>query len=391
MPGKNALLNHTSTKNSSPSCAVARVSTTSTNHRLTFSIHSSSPLHQMLKSLSKYDSFSGAADSVVDRGIFGAIMTVFSAFLMLWLTFSQFSSYRSIVPRERMSLDPTFGSSNIPVTLNLTMYQIKCSGLNIDIDSKTGKHKIHVSDSMKKEPYIEEEERRKEPKKYATPSLLRDNAPGCTVSGQFEVSKVAGNFHIALGKNLDAAKGKASETDTAPRYQFGLGDLSHYNTSHVINHLSFGKEFDNRIAPTSGSFYDKHRTHSSARYTLDAKSQVLSPDAQTAQFEYFIKVVPTSFTRVDGQSTSSHSFSATQHVREVKMSGLGFLMGGNFPHPGVFFKYDFSPIMVSYSEERNSFWQFLTSLCAIVGGLFTCMGLCTRCLYAGGDIISKID
>ena len=179
----------------------------------------------MLKSLSKYDSFSGAADSVVDRGVLGAIMTVFSAILMLWLTVTQFSSYRSIVPRERMTLDPMFGSSNIPITLNLTMFRIKCSGLNIDIDSKTGKHKIHVSDMMKKEPYVEEEERRKEPHKYATPSRLQENAPGCTVTGQFEVSKVAGNFHIALGKNLDAAKGKASETDSAPRYQFGLGDL----------------------------------------------------------------------------------------------------------------------------------------------------------------------
>jgi len=57
----------------------------------------------------------------------------------------------------------------------------------------------------------------------------------------------------------------------------------------------------------------------------------------------------------------------------------------------VFFKYDFSPIMVSFAEERGSFWQFLTSFCAVVGGLFTCMGLCTKCLYSTGDFVAKLD
>jgi hypothetical protein len=348
--------------------------------------------HQkMLKSLSKYDSFSGASDHVVDRGVFGAIMTVCSAILMLWLTITQFSSYRSIVPRERMTLDPGFGSSKLSVTLDMTMYRLKCDDLNIDIDSQTGKHQIHVSDAMKKVPFVDDDERAQSPSKYSTMSAMRTNAPGCSVSGQFEVSKVAGNFHIALGKNLNAAKGHSTESTDQPRYQFGIGDLTHYNTSHVINHLSFGKEYDVQVQPTSGSFYATHHTHSSARNTLDGKRQILAEDVSTAQYEYFIKIVPTMFTRVDGKSTSSNSFSATQHVTEVRMNALGFMMGGKFPHPGVFFKYDFSPIMVSYGEERNSFWQFLTSLCAIVGGLFTCMGLCTRCLYAGGDMIGKLD
>ena len=328
---------------------------------------------------------------MVDRGAFGACMTVSSALLMCWLTISQFSSYRAIIPRERMTLDPDFGASKIPVKLDLTMYAIKCTDLNIDIDSQTGKHQIHVSDSMTKQPFVEEQKRKENPSMYM-PSNMIANAPGCTVRGEFAISKVAGNFHIALGKNLNAAKGHSSETNDQPRYQFGLDQLTHYNTSHVINHLSFGKEYDGKIKPTSGSFYDVYQTYASARYTLDGKGQILSPDVSTARFEYFIKVVPTSFTRVDGQSTNSHSFSATQHKTEVRMQNMMMgMFGMKFPHPGVFFKYDFSPVMVSYGEERNSFWSFLTSLSAIIGGLFTCMGLCTRCLYAGGDIISKID
>jgi len=346
----------------------------------------------MLKSLSKYDGFSGAADSVVERGVCGAVMTIFSSILMLYLTITQFSSYRSIVPNERLTLDPGFGSTKLPVTLDMTMLEIKCNDLNIDIDSQTGKHQIHVSDSMKKVPYVTEQMQKDlKTGKYSSQKAMLDDAPGCTVSGQFEVSKVAGNFHIALGKNLNAAKGHSTESTDQPRYQFGIGDLTHYNTSHIINHLSFGQEYDKNVQPTPGSFYDIHKTQSSARNTMDGKRQILEKDVSTAQYEYFIKVVPTLFTRVDGKSTTSNSFSATEHVTRVRMSAMGFMMGGKFPHPGVFFKYDFSPVMVSYAEERNSFWGFVTSLCAIVGGLFTCMGLCTRCLYAGGDMIGKID
>jgi hypothetical protein len=38
---------------------------------------------------------------------------------------------------------------------------------------------------------------------------------------------------------------------------------------------------------------------------------------------------------------------------------------------GVFFFYDLSSIRVTIEEKRRSFWHFITSLCAIVGGLFT--------------------
>jgi hypothetical protein len=37
----------------------------------------------------------------------------------------------------------------------------------------------------------------------------------------------------------------------------------------------------------------------------------------------------------------------------------------------VHFFYDFYPIMVEYSETKLSFLQFLTSIFAIVGGVFT--------------------
>jgi hypothetical protein len=49
--------------------------------------------------------------------------------------------------------------------------------------------------------------------------------------------------------------------------------------------------------------------------------------------------------------------------------------------PGVFFKYEFSPILVRLRESRRSFLQFVTSLFAIVGGTFAVSGMLNAFLH----------
>ena len=54
--------------------------------------------------------------------------------------------------------------------------------------------------------------------------------------------------------------------------------------------------------------------------------------------------------------------------------------------PGVFFIYDISPIKVKFTEKQQSFTYFLTSLCAIVGGVFTVAGMLDSCLFRLGKL-----
>ena len=42
---------------------------------------------------------------------------------------------------------------------------------------------------------------------------------------------------------------------------------------------------------------------------------------------------------------------------------------------------DFSPMLVIYSESRGTFASFLTSICAIIGGIFTVASLVDGILY----------
>ncbi|KAL4368340.1 hypothetical protein GQ457_05G025380 [Hibiscus cannabinus] len=56
----------------------------------------------------------------------------------------------------------------------------------------------------------------------------------------------------------------------------------------------------------------------------------------------------------------------------------------------VFFFYDFPPIKVTFTEHDISFLQFLTNICAIVGGVFTATRIIDWCIYHGGVCVTII-
>ena len=50
--------------------------------------------------------------------------------------------------------------------------------------------------------------------------------------------------------------------------------------------------------------------------------------------------------------------------------------------PGIFVFYDLSPIKVRIVEDGNRLSGFLTSVCAIVGGIFTVMSLLDGAMHS---------
>jgi len=61
--------------------------------------------------------------------------------------------------------------------------------------------------------------------------------------------------------------------------------------------------------------------------------------------------------------------------------------------PGVFLVYEFTPFMVQKIEKQEPLSHFLTSVCAIIGGVFTVAGMADAALYKsqqGLRIITKM-
>ena len=57
--------------------------------------------------------------------------------------------------------------------------------------------------------------------------------------------------------------------------------------------------------------------------------------------------------------------------------------------PCVQFTFDISPMSIIVSAQNIPFYHFVTSMCAIIGGIFTVLGLLDMCLFHSYDSIRK--
>lgn len=181
---------------------------------------------------------------------------------------------------------------------------------------------------------------------------------GCMIYGNFTVNKVAGNFHFAPGHSFSQSNMHVHDM------QAFAGHLDQVDFSHRIEYISFGHRFHALNAPLDN--YIKERENGENF------------------FQYFIKIVPTKITLLNGTGFDTNQFSATQHK---KAQSTDKQQGGSMP--GVFFNYDISPMMVTYVEQKRSFASFLTGICAIVGGVFTIASLADTFMYSAERALKK--
>ncbi|XP_061894066.1 endoplasmic reticulum-Golgi intermediate compartment protein 3 isoform X1 [Entelurus aequoreus] len=193
-----------------------------------------------------------------------------------------------------------------------------------------------------------------------TQRMQEQKNEGCQVYGFLEVNKVAGNFHFAPGKSFQQSHVHVHAVEIHDLQSFGLDNI---NMTHVIKHLSFGKDYPGIVNPLDG-------TH------------VTAPQA-SMMYQYFVKIVPTVYMKTDGEVVKSNQFSVTRH--EKVANGLI----GDQGLPGVFVLYELSPMMVKFTEKHRSFTHFLTGVCAIIGGVFTVAGLIDALIYHSARAIQK--
>ena len=178
---------------------------------------------------------------------------------------------------------------------------------------------------------------------------------GCQVFGYVEVNRVGGNLHIAPGKSFSKHH--------IHLHDLNLHDFQRFNLTHKIKHLSFGRTIAGKTNP------------------LDGTVQIAEDGSM--MFQYYIKIVATVYANSDGQDILTNQFAVTRHKKPIldSLSENGM--------PGVFFIYEFAPMMVKYTEISKSFLHFLTSVCAIIGGVFTVSAIIDAFIYHSVRAIQK--
>jgi len=170
---------------------------------------------------------------------------------------------------------------------------------------------------------------------------------GCNLAGRLEVSRVAGNFHVSVHSRSYFVLQQVFERTSA------------INVSHTIHRLSFGELYPGMVNPLDGFV-----RATSAR----------QGDAEAAgTFKYFLKVVPTEYSYLDGRTQETNQYSVTEYfIRSRDEEGA---------LPAVYFLYDLSAITVNIAERRRSVGHFLTRVCAVVGGTFAVTGMLDRWIH----------
>lgn len=182
--------------------------------------------------------------------------------------------------------------------------------------------------------------------------------PGCQISGFLLVDRAPGNFHIqAQSKGHDLA---AHMT----------------NVSHIINHLSFGK-------PMSKYFIEHGLKNTPAGFletTRPFDGNVYVTHSEHEAHHHYLKVITTEF---DADSPYQKKYKKNKgffkplepnRAYQILQSSQLSLYRSDIV-PEAKFTYDLSPIAVSYSKKYRAWYDYLTSLMAIIGGTFTVVGM----------------
>jgi len=183
-------------------------------------------------------------------------------------------------------------------------------------------------------------------------SQNRPDHPSCQVSGHLMVNRVPGNFHIE-------AKSKNHNLNSAMT-----------NLTHIVNHLSFGEPLDQQSRRAKRILKQVPEDHQN--FNPMDNMMFLTKEFHQA-YHHYIKVVST---HLNVGSSEANQMLTYQFLEQ---SQIVYYDVNNVPEAR--FSYDLSPMSVVVEKEGRKWYDYLTSLCAIIGGTFTTLGLIDAVLY----------
>lgn len=146
----------------------------------------------------------------------------------------------------------------------------------------------------------------------------------------------------------------------------GLGQiLLHHdnsiNFSHIIHHLSFGKDYPGQRNPLNGQSQPAMEFHE--------------------DFIYFLSILPTKY----------QGMFRAGWIESNQYSLQGFLGQkdpGKVERPGLYFDISVEPTCVRIRAQRTAFRTFLVNLVGILGGIYVAFGLLNSLVVSSYDWIT---
>lgn len=161
-------------------------------------------------------------------------------------------------------------------------------------------------------------------------------AEGCRIKGSVEVARVPGTVHFQAAHTSDKTL-----------------NLAFTNVSHIVHSFTFGEN-----AERAGELLPReYRDHANP---IAGRSFIVEKFHQAPQ--HYIKVVHTRF-----ETSGFRSYQQTHQwsTRTIQRKTI----------PQAKFSYDLSPVEVIVRKGDRRWYDFITSILAIIGGAFTVMSM----------------
>ncbi|XP_035788371.1 endoplasmic reticulum-Golgi intermediate compartment protein 2-like isoform X2 [Anopheles albimanus] len=327
---------------------------------------------QALEAVSQLDAFPKVKEEFVEATRVGGTLSLISRLVIIFLIYHEVTYY--LDSRLVFTFKPdTDLHSKLKVHIDLTV-AMPCKSIGADILDSTNQNvfsfgvlqeedtwfelcpsqRVHFDYMQHHNSYLRQEYHSiaeilyksdhavvySMPERVIMPQRPHD---ACRIHGVLTLNKVAGNFHITVGKTIHFARGHIHLNSIFANTQT--------NFSHRINRFSFGDHTAGIIHP------------------LEGDEKIF--DNGQLMMQYFIEVVPT-----DVQKFYSHTKTYQYTVREN--SQLIDIDKGLQGVAGIYFKYDMSALRVIVRQDRDSIAQFIVRLSSIIAGIVVISGLLSK-------------
>lgn len=181
--------------------------------------------------------------------------------------------------------------------------------------------------------------------------------PGCSITGFVLVKKVPGHLWISA---------------TSEDHSFRPETM---NMTHVVNHFYFGHQ----LSDDRRRYLDKfHAGEKEGNWHDKLAGEVFRSEDAHISHEHYLQTVLTTITPLGRYSLPFSVYEYTQHSHAVRE-----------PLPKAKFHYQPSPMQITVAEARVPFYEFITSLMAIVGGVYSVMGIADGVLFNSIAIVRR--
>ncbi|KXZ55092.1 hypothetical protein GPECTOR_3g247 [Gonium pectorale] len=185
--------------------------------------------------------------------------------------------------------------------------------------------------------------------------------PGCNLAGFVMVKKVPGTLHFVA------------------RSEGHSFDHTWMNMTHMVHSFHVGTR------PSPRKYAQLKRLHP-AGLTPDwadkLREEFFVSEHPQSTHEHYLQVVLTTIEPRHNRRTGAYdAYEYTVHSHTYQSDAI----------PSARFTYDLSPIQILVQETSRPWYQFLTTTCAIIGGVFTVAGILDAVLYQSFNAVKKMQ